>query len=92
MAEIEEEQASDQDIFQEYEQLKQEVVGLRKVLRNYEPPTLPTICDVCGKEYDQEVRYYDPGHDSRCDAPDRHAHPTSAAEICTVCRLQGAAP
>ena len=92
MSEIEEEQVGMDQTFQDLEQLRQEVAGLRKTLRNYEPPTLPTICEVCGKEYDQEVRYYDPGHDPRCDAEDRHAHPTSAGEICTVCRLQGAPP
>jgi hypothetical protein len=91
MAEIEEEHDADQDCFQELEQLRLQVTNLQKVLLEYEPPTLPTICVVCGQEYAQEVRYYAQGHDPRCPAPDRHAHPTTNGEICAKCR-QGASP
>lgn len=92
MAEYEEEQAGLDQTYSELEQLRKELADTQHILRNYEPPTLPTICEICGKEYDQEVRYFDPGHDPRCNAEDRHGHNTSAGEICTVCRLQGAPP
>lgn len=77
---------------QDVRRLERELEKLKKVIRQYEPPTLPMICEICGKEYDQEVIYFDPNHHPNCDAEDRHAHSRTAADICTVCRLQGAPP
>lgn len=51
-----------------------------------ESVSLPVACEVCGEFFHAEARWFDEGHDPRCDEEGRHLHFTDPMAACPECK------